>query len=55
MVISLTGRSYLYTGFGGGRRGLKIKTLSFYFYNCHETKMREDNLYVLAAFNAKEI
>ena len=45
----------LLTGFGGGRRGLKIKTLSFYFYNCHETQMRENNLSVLAAFNAKEI
>ena len=45
----------LLTGFGGGRRGLEIKTLSFFFHNCHETQMRESNLCVLAAFNAKEI
>ena len=45
----------LLTGFGGGRRGLEIKTLSFFFHNCHETQMRESNLCVLAALNAKEI
>ena len=45
----------LLAGFGGGGNGLEMKTLSFYFYNCHETQMRENNLYVLAAFNAKEI
>ena len=31
----------LLTGFGGGRRGLEIKTLSFFFHNCHETQMRK--------------
>ena len=45
----------LLTGFGGGGRGLEIKTLFFYFYNCHETQMRANNLSVSAAFNAKEI
>ena len=45
----------LLTGFGGGGRGLEIKTLFFYFYNCHETQMTENNLSILAAFYAKEI